>query len=70
MKTIKSLDTEIQDEKDGNHGFFECTDFLQQQDSMNVENLIDRLQAVKDTDLIHPVEKNKSINFDNDKNTM
>ena len=43
VKTIKSLDTEIQDVKDDNHGFFDCTDFLQQQSSLNAENIVDRI---------------------------
>lgn len=64
MKTIKSLDTEFQDEKDGNYGFFDCTEFLKQQDCSNVDNLVDRLQSVKDVGLIHPLEKNQLINYD------
>ena len=64
MRTIKSLNLVMQDEKDGNHGFFDCTEFLKQQDSSNVENLVDRLQSAKDVGLIHPLEKMKVIQYD------
>lgn len=70
MKTVKSLDTQIQDEKDGNHGFFDCTEFLQHQDSLNVDNLVERLQSVKDVGLIHPLEKNKVISYDRQGNKV
>ena len=64
MKTIKSLDMQIQDEQDGNFGFFDCTEFLMQQDSSNVDNLVDRLQSAKDVGLIHPLAQGKVINYD------
>ena len=47
----------MQNVVDDKLGFYDCTDFLQQQDSSKVlHNLVDRIESAKEADLIKPVE--------------